>query len=159
MLYQSFYAQDDILWENNRSFKISPFLTNKEALTALCSVRCKARTTGSGQNTKEVQRGTRDVVECFYLLLEWQNRIELSQDFLICFMNINNPLNSHTFLFNFQNFFFFKAKECRQHVLYSHKARFCNKSECTLYLNFIINAKQKRIDNTYNNNNNKFISN
>ena len=48
MLYQSFYAQDDILRENNPSFKISPFLTNKEALTVLCSVRCKAHTTGSG---------------------------------------------------------------------------------------------------------------
>ena len=47
-LYQSFYAQDDILRENNPSFKISPFLTNKEAVTVHCSVRCKARTTGSG---------------------------------------------------------------------------------------------------------------
>ena len=93
MLYQSFYAQDDILRENNPSFKISPFLTNKEALTVLCSVRCKARTTGSGQNTKEVQGGTRDVVDCSSLLLE-QNRIELSQDFFICFMNTVSPLLS-----------------------------------------------------------------
>ena len=76
MLYQSFYAQDDILRENNPSFKISPFLTNKEALTVLCSVRCKARTTGSGQNTKEVQGGTRDVVECFSLFLEQYNRVQ-----------------------------------------------------------------------------------
>ena len=91
MLYQSFYAQDGILREINPSFKISPFLTNKEALTVLCSVRCKARTTGSGQNTKEVQGGTRDVVECFSLLLD-QNRIELSQDFFNCFMNTVSPL-------------------------------------------------------------------
>ena len=122
MLYQSFYAQDDILRENNPSFKISPFLTNKEALTVLCSVRCKARTTGSGQNTKEVQGGTRDVVECFSLLLEQYNRIELSRDFFICFMNIKNPVKfpTHSFLI-FKTIFiiFYKAKECRQHMFYT----------------------------------------
>ena len=34
-------------------------------------------------------------------------------------------------------------------IYYSHKARFCNKSERMSYLNFIINAKQKRTDYTY----------
>ena len=42
-------------------------LTNKEALTVLCSV---VKHAGSGLSLKEVQGETREVVECFSLLLE-----------------------------------------------------------------------------------------
>ena len=42
-------------------------LTNKEALTVLCSV---VKHAGSGQSLKEVQGETREAVECFSLLLE-----------------------------------------------------------------------------------------
>ena len=151
MLYQSFYAQDDILRENNPSFKISPFLTNKEALTVLCSVVKHAGLAAA--RTRKKCRGQHEMQSSVtvYFLTQY-NRIEVSQDFFICFMNIKNPFIFHTFLFNFQNNLqhFFKAKECRQHVLYSHiYARFFNKSERALYLNFIINAKQKRTDYTY----------
>ena len=53
---------------------------------------------------------------------------------------INKPLNlpTHCFLI-FQTNFIFKANECVVSiVLYSHKARFCNQSDCALYLDFII---------------------
>ena len=52
------------------------------------------------------------------------NRTEQSQGFSICFI-IKNPLNSPSITFNFQNKLYFQSEQqCRQHALYSHKARY-----------------------------------
>ena len=52
------------------------------------------------------------------------DRTEHSQGFSICFI-IKNPLNSSSITFNFQNKLYFQnEQQCRQHALYSHKARY-----------------------------------
>ena len=62
------HGQSSLLAINYSSTPIQkPYLTNREALTVLCSV---VKHAGSGQSTKEVQGETRDVVECFSPLLE-----------------------------------------------------------------------------------------
>ena len=51
-------------------------------------------------------------------------RTEHSQGFSICFI-IKNPLNFPRITFNFQNKLYFQSEQqCRQHALYSHKARY-----------------------------------
>ena len=83
-------------------------LTNREAVTVLCSV---VKHTGSGWSAKEVWGETRDVVKYFSLLLGCSssflsalqlNKTEHSQGFSICLI-IKNPLNSLRTAFNFQN--------------------------------------------------------
>ena len=87
--------------------KVIAQLTNREALTVLCSV---VKHAGSSQSTKEVQGETRDVVEYFSLLLSCSScflrallkKTEHSQGFSICNI-IKNLLNSPLITFNFQN--------------------------------------------------------
>ena len=61
----NFFYQKLFEWKKKRCMY---HLTNREALTVLCSV---VKHAGSGQSTKEVQRETRDVVECFSTLYEY----------------------------------------------------------------------------------------
>ena len=104
-----------IIWNFNPYL----YLTNREALTVLCSVVKHAR---SGLNTKEVQGETRGLVECLSPLLECST--EHSQGFSICFI-VKNPLNSSSISLNFQNQLYFKSEEqYRQYALYFHKARY-----------------------------------
>ena len=52
------------------------------------------------------------------------NRTEHSQGFSICSI-IKNLLNSPCITFNFQNKLYFQSEQqCRQHALYSHRARY-----------------------------------
>ena len=122
----NFFYQKLFEWKKKRSMY---HLTNREALTVLCSV---VKHAGSGQSTKEVQGETLDYVSCFSLHFfralaascVLYNRTEHSQGFSICFI-IKNPLNSLSITFNFQNKLYFQSEQqCRQHALYSHKARY-----------------------------------
>ena len=88
-------------------------LTNREALTALFS--CKAR------RKRLKQEKSVGSVECSSRFL---NRTEHNQGFSICFI-IKNTLNSPSITFNFQKKLYFQSEQqCRQHALYSHKARY-----------------------------------
>ena len=69
-------------------------LTDKEVLTVLCSV---VKHAGSGQRLKEVQGETREVVECFSLLLECSALILSDKEFV--------KLPTHRFLIFKTNFF------------------------------------------------------
>ena len=69
-------------------------LTNKEVLTMLCSV---VKHAGSGQRLKEVQGETREVVECFSLLLECSTLILSDKESV--------KLPTHRFLIFKTNFF------------------------------------------------------
>ena len=69
-------------------------LTNKEVLTVLCSV---VKHAGSGQRLKEVQGETREVVECFSLLLECSALILSDKESV--------KLPTHRFLIFKTNFF------------------------------------------------------
>ena len=69
-------------------------LTNKEVLTVLCSV---VKHAGSGQRLKEVQGETREVVECFSLLLECSTLILSDKESV--------KLPTHRFLIFKTNFF------------------------------------------------------
>ena len=56
--------------------------------------------------------------------INFNNRAEHSQGSSICFM-IKNPLKFPRITFNFQNKLYFQSEQkCRQHALYSHKARY-----------------------------------
>ena len=89
-------------------------LTNKEALTVLCSV-VHVKHTGSGWSTNDVYRETRDIVKCFSLLLEYftteDSTVKTTALFEHCFM-IMNPLN-------FPMYFSLLFKTNYRHMSYS----------------------------------------
>ena len=106
------------LLQSKPSKKMYYFRINKwRTLTVLCSV---------------IKHAGSDYVSCFSLLFfralaasyVLYNRTEYSQGFSICFI-IKNPLNYPSITFNFQNKLYFQSEQqCRQHALYSHKARY-----------------------------------
>ena len=117
MLYQSFYAQDGILRENNPSFKISPFLTSKEALTVLYVVKH-----ADWQRLKH-ERSVEGNTRCsrVFLSTSWvvqQNRAQPRLLYLFYEYKESVKFPTHSFLI-FKTIFFFKAKECRQHMFYT----------------------------------------
>ena len=84
-------------------------VTNREALTVLCSVL--------KQSNVSFHFLSALAASCMLY-----NRTEHSQGFFICFM-VKNPLNSPCITFNFQNKLSFQSEQqCHQHALYSHKA-------------------------------------
>ena len=82
-------------------------------MTVLCSV---VKHLGSGLSTHLFRALATSCV--------LYNRTEHSQGFSICFI-IKNPLNYPSITFNFQNKLYFqREQQCRQHALYSHRARY-----------------------------------
>ena len=91
------------------------YLTNREALTMFSSGKKHSTTSRVTPYTSFVLW---PLPKCFY------NRTEHSQSFSFCFI-IKNPLNYPSITFNFQNKLYFQSEQqCRQHALYSHKARY-----------------------------------
>ena len=82
-------------------------LTNKEAMTVLCSV---VKHSGSGQSLKEVQGETREVVECFSLLLECSGLFLSDKESV--------KLPTHRFLI-FKTNFFSKANQIVVSMFYT----------------------------------------
>ena len=106
------------------------YLTNRETLTVLC---CKSRRErlkherSVGRNTR-LSRVFLPLLECSGRFLSALKQKRAHLNFSICFI-IKNPLNSPSKLpsitFNFQNKLYFQSEQqCRQHALYSHKARY-----------------------------------
>ena len=121
----NFTGKCQVLSKFRAQYRRLVYLTNREALTVLCSVVKHAR---CGQSTKEMQRETRDVVECFSLLL----------GFSIRFM-IKNSLNSPRITFNFEKKLYFQSEQqCRVHKQY------CSRLIHTKLLNGVFGTVESR---------------